>query len=131
MLISFICGLGLPLVSLVVAFAAAGTRGSWVQGGVATFAVQFLILWFIGFAVRQRAGAIGSFAAMTAKTAASGALLLAVLYGSLWVWDYWKGLDSDFAGIDILLPIGAAAVITFVVVSVLLSSIRKAASRIS
>lgn len=127
MAISFLCALGLPLVLGVDLFGVSDLFG-WAAGALGTL---FVLLWLVAVGVRHKAGANGGLAAMTIRVVIASALLAAVATAVLWGWSESRWPEDDFLHADEFhIVLGAWAAVTFVVVSVTLSSVRKAASRL-
>ena len=125
-LISLLCTLVLPLVRLYTEVVTT-SLGENVSSAV----IIFGLIWLLAALVRWRAGRADSFITMTIKTAVATAILMGAAIPIAWVVrDIYSGPEYDTLSEPHLVLFGAWGVVTFVVVAILLSSVRASAHRV-
>ncbi len=98
---------------------------------VVAVATVFILLWIFAAGVRQRAGARGSLRVMTAKVVVGTAAWVGLsLIGAKLVQDAYPGPDYDTLSEPHLVFYSGLSVLTFVIMALLLGSVRAAAHRL-
>ena len=127
MLITLLCALTFP-IGVPLAMASFEARGAQVA---VALAVVFAVLWLISAGVSWRAGGRGGVGFVTGRALVGTIALVGLGAAGAWARsafdnDAPDGFETDELGVLLL----GFAVLTFVVVALLLSSVRAGAARI-
>jgi hypothetical protein len=113
-------------VALPVGALAAALRFDTVEVGLAATAGMVLVTVLVFLAAtKRRAGIPVQRGGLTLPALVSTGLIVGSYVGIVYLWDGWRGRENDFAGLDILLPLGAMAAATLIIIYATLSMARR------